>query len=62
MEAPFIFSSLAGVSETMDTAKPAVQISGPYGVQDTLRDGFRSISHELAPRHSLQAQLAKAFY
>lgn len=61
MEAPFISSSLAEVSEIMNTMKPTVQVSGPYGVQDTLRDGFRSVPHELAPRHPLQAQLAKAF-
>ena len=30
---------------------------GPYGVHDVLRNGPRSIAHDLAPRHSLQSHL-----
>ncbi len=32
--------------------------TGPYGTHDTLRAGFYSASHELAPKHLLQKSLA----
>ena len=32
--------------------------SGPYGTHDTLRHGFFSASHNLAPKHPLQTSLA----
>lgn len=32
--------------------------SGPYGTHDTLRNGFFSVSHALAPKHPLQKSLA----
>lgn len=32
--------------------------SGPYGTHDTLRNGFLSVSHTLAPKHVLQKSLA----
>lgn len=32
--------------------------SGPYGTHDTLRHGFFSASHALAPKHPLQTSLA----
>ena len=32
--------------------------SGPYGTHDTLRNGFLSFSHTLAPKHELQKSLA----
>lgn len=32
--------------------------SGPYGTHDTLRNGFFSASHTLAPKHPLQTSLA----
>ena len=32
--------------------------NGPYGTHDTLRNGFFSASHQLAPKHQLQKSLA----
>lgn len=32
--------------------------SGPYGTHDTLRNGFYSAAHQLAPKHALQQSLA----
>lgn len=32
--------------------------SGPYGTHDTLRNGFFSASHQLAPKHAIQQSLA----
>ena len=32
--------------------------SGPYGTHDTIRHGFFSASHNLAPKHPLQTSLA----
>ena len=32
--------------------------AGPYGTHDTLRNGFLSVSHALAPKHPLQKSLA----
>ena len=34
------------------------QSVGPYGTHDTLRSGFYSASHQLAPKHPLQQSLA----
>ena len=31
---------------------------GPYGTHDTLRKGFYSASHQLAPKHQVQKSLA----
>lgn len=36
-----------------------VHVMGPYGAQDTLRNGIRSISHKLMGRHPLQCHLEK---
>lgn len=32
--------------------------NGPYGTHDTMRKGFLSVSHSLAPKHDLQKTLA----
>lgn len=34
-----------------------VVVEGPYGVHDTLREGIKSIAHDLAPKHPLQTHL-----
>lgn len=34
-----------------------VTIQGPFGVHDTLREGLKSVSHDLAPKHPLQTSL-----
>jgi hypothetical protein len=30
---------------------------GPFGVHDTMREGIKSFSHDLAPKHPLQSSL-----
>lgn len=34
-----------------------VSVEGPFSVHDTLREGFKSVSHDLAPKHPLQGHL-----
>lgn len=34
-----------------------IVMEGPLGTHDTLRDGIKSFSHDLAPKHSLQSKL-----
>jgi hypothetical protein len=34
------------------------QTAGPYGTHDTLKNGFMSVSHSLAPKHPLQQCLS----
>lgn len=35
-----------------------VGLEGPFGTHDTLRNGFYSAAHSLAPKHPLQQSLA----
>lgn len=39
-----------------------VTIQGPFGVHDTLREGIKSVSHDLAPKHPLQTSLKTVLY
>lgn len=34
-----------------------VSVEGPFSAHDTLREGFKSVSHDLAPKHPLQNHL-----
>ncbi len=34
-----------------------VVVEGPFGTHDTLRNGIKSVSHDLAPKHPLQSHL-----
>jgi hypothetical protein len=35
-----------------------ISLDGPFGTHDTLRKGFYSAAHTLAPKHPLQQSLA----
>ena len=39
-----------------------VSENGPFGVNDTLRNGLHSTAHDLAPRHPLQTRLSTVFF